>query len=155
MAAHHLSMQEISDRIQIQDLLARYALAVDTKDWSLLDSCFTPDAHVDYTATGGAKGSYVEMRGWLESALLPFAVVAHYLSNSSVTLNGETAHARTYLWNPMGFKRPDGELHWFNVGAHYVDELKRTSDGWRIKHRVQERGFIQGSLPGQPRRSSG
>ena len=69
MAHRAMSVQEISDRIEIQDLLVRYTVAIDTKDWKLLDQCFLPDAQVDYTATGGIQGSYPEVRVWLEKAL--------------------------------------------------------------------------------------
>jgi 3-phenylpropionate/cinnamic acid dioxygenase small subunit len=147
MPAPSLSLQEVSDRIQIQDLLTRYTNAIDGKDWKLLDTCFTPDAHVDYTATGGTKGSYPEVRKWLEMALAPFPVTVHYISNSTVKLSGDEAGARTYVWNPMGFQNPDGSLHWFTVGAYYVDKLVRTADGWRIRERVEEHGFMQGTLP--------
>jgi 3-phenylpropionate/cinnamic acid dioxygenase small subunit len=145
MPAH--SLQELSDRLEIQDLLTRYTVAIDAKDWKLLDTCFTPDAQVDYTATGGSKGSYPEVRKWLEAALAPFPVTVHYISNSAVKLAGEKATARTYVYNPMGFKNPDGSLHWFTVGAYYVDELVRTPEGWRIQKRVEEQGFFQGTLP--------
>jgi 3-phenylpropionate/cinnamic acid dioxygenase small subunit len=148
MTPHRLSLEEISDRIEIQDLLTRYALAIDTKDWSLLDTCFAPGAELDYTSTGGEKGAYPEIRRWLAKALAPFAVTAHHIGNVSIELDGDRAHARTYLWNPMGFQQADGALHWFTVSAHYVDELVRTSDGWRIQKRVQERGVIVGALPG-------
>jgi SnoaL-like domain len=139
-----LSLQEMSDRIEIQDLLTRYALAIDTKDWELLDACFVPDAHVDYTSTGGKKGPYVEVRKWLREALAPFAVTMHFIGNTSVRIEGKRAHARTYLWNPMGFGKTEGALEWFAVCAHYVDELVHTDDGWRIEKRVQERGVIIG-----------
>ena len=79
--------------------------------------------------------------------LTSFAVTAHHIGNISVELDGDRAHARTYLWNPMGFQQPDGTLHWFTVSAHYVDELVRTGEGWRIQQRVQERGFVIGALP--------
>ena len=62
MATQELSLREISDRIQINDLLVRYTSAIDEKDWALLDTCFTPDAHVDYVSSGGVKGSYPEVR---------------------------------------------------------------------------------------------
>ena len=148
MAALHLSLQDISDRIQIQDLLVRYALAIDTKNWALLDTCFTSDAEIDYTSTGGEKGPYPQIRRWLEKVLSPFAVTAHHIGNVSVELDGDRARSRTYLWNPMGFQQADGTLHWFAVSAHYVDELVRTDAGWRIQQRVQESGAIVGALPG-------
>lgn len=147
MPAPSLTLQEISDRLQIQDLLTRYTVAIDGKDWKLLDTCFTPDAHLDYVATGGIKGSYPEVRKWLEQALSVFPVTVHYISNSTVQLAGDKATARTYVFNPMGFKNPDASMHWFTVGGYYVDELVRTADGWRIAQRVEEHGFMQGTLP--------
>jgi hypothetical protein len=148
MTAPQLSQKDISDRFQIQDLLTRYALAIDTKDWALLDTCFVESAQIDYTSTGGEKGPYTELRHWLEKALSSFAVTVHHIGNISVELDGDRARARTYLWNPMGFQKADGALHWFTVSAQYVDELVRTDDGWRIAVRVQERGVIIGALPG-------
>ena len=146
-----LSLQEISDRLQIQDLLTRYALAIDTKDWALLDTCFLPDSTVDYTSTGGRKGTYPEIRRWLAEALAPFAVTMHCIGNTTVELEGDRARARSYLWNPMGYQKPDGDIHWFTVSAHYVDEIARTSHGWRIQKRVIEQSAIMGGLPGAPR----
>ena len=147
MAPLTLSMQEISDRFEIQDLLVRYTVAIDTKDWKLLDQCFLPDAQVDYTATGGIKGAYPEVRAWLEKALSAFPMTVHFISNSTVTLQGDAARARTYVLNPMGFPKPDGSLHIFTVGGFYVDRLVRTAGGWRIAERVEETAFLDGTLP--------
>ncbi|RIL07964.1 MAG: hypothetical protein DCC71_01165 [Proteobacteria bacterium] len=142
-----LSHRELSDRLQINDLLIRYTRAIDTKDWKLLDSCFLPDADVDYTATGGIAGKYPEVRGWLAKALAPFPITVHYVTNSIVELDGDRARARTLVFNPMFFANPDGSLHDFTVGATYVDELVWTDEGWRIAKRSEEAGFMQGSLP--------
>ncbi len=142
-----LSLQQISDRIEIDDLLTRYTVAIDTKDWKLLDSCFTPDAHVDYTSSGGTQGAYPEVRAWLEKALAAFPMTMHFISNSTVTLDGDGARSRTYVLNPMGFPNPDGSLHIFTVGAYYVDRLVRTDEGWRISERIEEQGFLEGTLP--------
>jgi hypothetical protein len=142
-----LPAQEISDRIQIGDLLTRYTIAIDTKDWALLDTCFTPDAHLDYTSAGGVKGPYPDVRRWLEQALAPFAMTQHFISNTTVTLDGDRARARTYVLNPMGFPKPDGSLHIFTVGAYYNDRLVRTDAGWLIAERVEEQAFLEGTLP--------
>jgi hypothetical protein len=142
-----LSQQEISDRLEIHELMVRYARAIDTQDYALLDTCFTPDAHVDYTQSGGTKGAYPEVREWLEKALAPFATMMHLIGNTTLELAGDKANSRTYVINPMGFANPDGTLHMFTVGAHYVDKLVRTADGWRIAERIEEAVFMEGTLP--------
>ncbi len=142
-----LSPQEISDRLEIQDLLVRYTRAIDTRDFALLDRCFTPDAHVDYTSSGGVAGKYPEVRAWLEKALAAFPAMMHFIGNTTLELDGERARARTYVLNPMGFPNPDGSLHVFTVAAHYVDELVRTAKGWRIARRVEEQVLLDGTLP--------
>ena len=147
MSADTLSIQELSDRLQINDLLTRYTVAIDQKDWSLLDTCFTKDAHLDYTSAGGIAGDYPKVRKWLEGALAPFPMTLHYITNSVVKLNGDAATARTAVLNPMGFQQEDGSLHLFTVGAYYNDELSRSDEGWRIQRRIEEQAFMQGSLP--------
>jgi len=142
-----LSLEQISGRIEINDLLTRYTTAIDTKSWKLLDTCFTPDAHLDYTSAGGIKGAYPQVRAWLEKALKAFPMTVHFIGNSVVTLEGDKAKARTFVLNPMGFPNKDGSLHLFTVGAFYNDELVRTGTGWRIAKRVEEQAFLDGSLP--------
>ena len=142
-----MTLEEISDRIEIQDLLTRYAVAIDEKDWKKLDSCFLPDAKVDYTSSGGIKGDYPEVRAWLEKALAPFTMTQHLLSNTTVTIEGDRATSRTYVYNPMGLPKKDGSLHLFTVGAYYNDVLQRTAEGWRIAERTEEQAFMEGSLP--------
>ena len=147
MFKRHLSIEEISDRIQIDDLLTRYTVAIDTKDWALLDTCFTPDAKVDYTTSGGVKGNYPEVRAWLEKALAAFPVTQHFISNTVVDLDGDRAESRTYVYNPMCTDKPEGGHNVFNVGAYYIDKLVYTADGWRIAERFEEQAFFDGNLP--------
>lgn len=142
-----LTLQQVSDRIEINDLLIRYTTAIDQKDYGLLDSCFTPDAHLDYTSAGGVAGDYPKVRAWLEKALAPFPMTVHYVTNSVVELEGDTARARTAVLNPMGFRESDGSLHTFTVGAYYNDQLLRTPEGWRIRERVEESKYMDGELP--------
>jgi long-chain acyl-CoA synthetase len=147
MASREMSLREISDRIAISDLLTRYTVAIDKKDWNLLDTCFTPDAQVDYTQSGGIKGRYPEVREWLSKALAIFPITQHFISNSTVKLDGDKATSRTYVINPMVFVNPDGSQHIFTVGAYYNDELVFTRDGWRIASRFEEQAYLDGGLP--------
>ena len=142
-----LSQQQLSDRIEIQDLLTRYSSAIDGKDWALLDTCFTKDAHLDYTSAGGPAGDYPKVRAWLEKALAPFPITVHYITNSVVELDGDSAKARTAVFNPMEFRNRDGSMHHFDVGAYYADRLVRTAAGWRIRERIEQSVFMHGDLP--------
>jgi 3-phenylpropionate/cinnamic acid dioxygenase small subunit len=142
-----LSLQEISDRLEISDLLTRYTRAIDAKDFELLDTCFTPDAFVDYTSSGGIKGAYPEVRAWLAKALAPFPAMMHFVGNSSVELDGDQAKTRTYVINPMAVAADGGSRHAFTVDAHYDDKLVRTSEGWRIEERIEEQIILEGALP--------
>lgn len=142
-----LSLEEISDRIQINDLLIRYTVAIDTKDWALLDTCFTPDAVCDYRASGGIEGPYTEVREWLSRALAPFAMTQHLIGNTTVTIEGDSAKCRTMVYNPMGLPNGKGGLNIFTVGAYYNDRLRCTNEGWRIAERREDLAFINGSLP--------
>jgi hypothetical protein len=42
-----LSLAEISDRLEIQQLLVDYSTAIDPRRFDDLDTVFTPDAYID------------------------------------------------------------------------------------------------------------
>jgi hypothetical protein len=51
-----LSLAEISDRLEIQQLMVDYSWAIDQRRFDDLGRVFTPDADVDYRAIGGVDG---------------------------------------------------------------------------------------------------
>ena len=138
---------ELRDRLAIDDFLVRYAWSIDTKDFDALDTVFTPDAHIDYTATGGIAGSLAEIKPWLAESLAAFPATQHLLSNSQVTIDGDRATARTAVYNPMGAATREGPLHFFFMGGVYADEMVRTPAGWRISQRVEHFVWMDGKLP--------
>ena len=140
-----LSLQDMSDRLEIQDLLVRYCDAIDSGDYDVLNDIFTSDAHIDYTEAGGAKGSLLEIKAYLAKALEKFSGMQHMIGLPLITLNGDTASARTALYNPMIVKQ-DGQPHVFFVGMWYVDKLTRTDRGWRITNRKEEASYFH-NLP--------
>ena len=142
--------QELADRAEISDVIVRYGWAIDTKDWELLDTCFTADAEVDYSSNpGGKKGPYKQIRSWLEKMISAFPITQHLMSNIDAKLDGDRATCRTMVTNPQGAATKEGGLHFFFVGARYDDQLVRTADGWRIKLRVETTLWFEGSLPSE------
>jgi len=133
--------QELSDRFEIQDLLAEYCHAIDSQDFEDLDNIFTDDAIIDYTAVGGAKGDLTETKAYLARALEKFSGMQHMLGLPQIRITGDKASVRTICFNPMVVDK-DGAPHVFFVGIWYVDKLVRTDAGWRIKHRAEEFSFF-------------
>jgi len=140
--------EQLGDLAEIRDVVHRYAWALDTADWALLDTCFTEDAYVDYSSNpGGKAGPYREVRGWLEHQLAAFVMMQHLMVNTLVDLDGDRARARTMVVNPMGARTREGPPHVFYVGGKYEDDFVRTPDGWRIARRVETLLWFEGTLP--------
>jgi SnoaL-like domain len=144
MGAAMLSLQEISDRLEIQDLMVRYSHAVDTRQWDALDEVFTEDALIDYTAMGGIRGNLEEIKEFLASAMAGFPAFQHLIANMSVTVDGDTATGRTMCHNPLvlpGERSADngGVLY---CGLWYHDTFVRVDGAWRIKERVEEKSYM-------------
>lgn len=140
-----LGQQEMSDRLEIQDLLASYCDAIDSRNWDALDNIFTPDAMIDYTEAGGARGNLSETKAYLDKALKPFTGMQHMLGLPMIKISDDTSTARTPLFNPMVIER-EGSHHVFFVGLWYRDTLIRTEQGWRIQTRHEELSYFH-NLP--------
>jgi SnoaL-like protein len=136
------SLAAMADRLAIEDLLTRYCQAIDMRDWALLDTVFVPDAHIDYTSSGGVKGKYPEVRAWLAEVLPRFAMSQHLVTNKQIAIDGDAATSHAYFYNPMGSAKPDGSLALFFVGGYYVDRLTRTAAGWRITERIEKQAWV-------------
>ena len=137
-----LSLAEISDRLEIQQLMANYSNAIDSRNWDRLDSVFTPDAYIDYRPFGGIDGTYPKIKAWLPPALAKFPHYYHLIANTDIVLSGDSARARTACFNPMECPLPDGGRQVMFIGLWYVDQLTRTPAGWRIRERVEEHCFV-------------
>lgn len=137
-----MNLQEMSDRLEIQDLFARYSFAIDDRDWEALDSLFTPDAVIDYSGAGGASGSVAEMKRWLPAALERFPRYQHMVATTKLDLDGDRATSRTILFNPMVHRDPAGTEQTFFIGLWYRDTLVRTPQGWRIAERHEDLSYV-------------
>jgi hypothetical protein len=139
-----------ADRLAIQDLIARYAVAVDSRDYDDLDELFTPDAHIDFTAFGGPCGPPEEIKTFLRESLAFFRRTQHLMGLPVITLDGDRATARTPCTNPMVLDDADGATKVWLIGLWYDDELARTDRGWRFTSRRQERCYSVVGLPDTP-----
>jgi ketosteroid isomerase-like protein len=130
-----MSPQEMSDRMEIEQVLIDYCHAIDDADWDGLDRVFTPDAIIDYTEMAPFRGTLEEVKRWLPVSMANVGKTQHIISTSQIRIDGDRAWGRTVCTNPM-VARDTG--HFCVVGLWYRDELRRTPEGWRIVHRYEE-----------------
>jgi hypothetical protein len=135
------------DRLAIDDLLSRYTVALDTKDWGLLETVFTAEATIDYTSSGGIKGQLPEVAAWLEKTLSAFPMTQHMLGNKLIKLEGDQGTGRTYFFNPNSVADGSGGTALLFVGGFYVDRFVRTGEGWRIAERFEETSWMKSDIP--------
>ena len=136
----------VADRLQLLDLCVRYTVGVDREDSELFRSCFTEDAVIDYTATGGPRHTVDDMADFLSQAMKPFVGKQHLVMNHEVEIDGDTATGRLGFYNPMPLKTEHGMLFTL-YGGWYIDEYKRTPEGWKISARSQELSFDTSKFP--------
>ena len=134
-----LSLAEISDRLEIQQLLVDYSTAIDQRRFDDLDRVFTPDAYIDYRAMGGIDGRYPDVKKWLSEVLPNFPSYAHLLGNFDVRIDGDIASSRTICFNPMVFGGEKNQILF--CGLWYEDEFVRTPQGWRMSKRIETKCF--------------
>jgi hypothetical protein len=130
-----MTLEEISDRMEIQDLLVAYCYAIDNRDWDALDDIFMPDAVIDYTEMVGVKGTLPEIKTFLDGSIRALAATQHIISTSQIKITGDRAQGRSVCTNPMVLL-PDNHL--MVVGLWYRDEFVRTENGWRISARYEQ-----------------
>lgn len=137
-----MNLQEVADRIEIHEVLARYCHALDQKDWPAFRALFTEDATLDFTAFGGPKGSAGELEAFLTPVLEGVAGSQHMVSTVMIDIEGDRARSRSAAIVPMTIATVEGREETSFSGLWYEDQLARTAAGWRIYVRKQVRGWV-------------
>jgi uncharacterized protein (TIGR02246 family) len=125
MAAGDLSAQDYSE---IQQLYARYNIAIDSGDAEGWAATFTPDGVFNTSIGHDALVNFVKT--WREK--LNGATRKHWNNNLQITGNSKEASASVYLMLVDISTKPPSIL----ATATYTDSLVKTKDGWRFTKRT-------------------
>ena len=143
------------DRAEIEDLMARYLMAIDYFDWDSYVGTFTEDGELEF-ASGAYRG-----REEIRNAVTSFserigqfyanedgspATLRHVILQSSIRVEGDRAWART-TWVEMADDGPGDSLKMGTFGL-YEDEFARVDGKWLIKRRNVLNDFIDGRNSG-------
>jgi ketosteroid isomerase-like protein len=130
-----VSLRALQDRTDIADVLYRYSSAVDSFDKAGLRSALADDIWAQYGNGDPVEGGD-KLADWIAGATATVIWQHHLLNVYHITIDGDQAKTLSYLTSYQVFKEnPDAAII---LVARYHDELKRTSDGWKISKRVME-----------------
>jgi hypothetical protein len=136
------------EHFEIREVLARYMLAMRTRDVDLMDDVFTADAIIDYRAIGGSRAPWSETKPWLRG-MIDVELFMLYVGDIYPTFSDDGTEADVEsTWHGV-FVAAAGATPLIVFGT-YDDHFVRTASGWRISART-DHPAVQvpgGSTPG-------
>ncbi len=131
----------IADKLAIQEVIARYSYAYDSKDPDAFASLFVDDGIFEVIVRGASSStvrisSRAAIREWAARRhhRSPVSQARHYQSGVLFDeLTDETATTRTMLLLTRQ-DRPDAAPLLRLTGV-YCDKWRKTPEGWRLVHR--------------------
>lgn len=134
---------DLRDRLEIADVLARYASAIDERDWKRLATCFTPDAIGAY-GPGAPREGYPAIEALCRATLEPLDASQHLVGSIEIRVEDDRARSRCSV-QAQHIRRGLSEGDSYLLGGTYRDDWIRTADGWRIRRRELRVLWVEGN----------
>ena len=128
----------LADRLEIQDILTRYAAGVDDRNFDMYRDCFAKDAEI----VGFSGGPIIGADIWTEevkSKLEAFDATQHLLGPQLVNIEDNDAFTRTDVQALHYLKEKPGET--LTLWAVYLTNYRRIDGKWKItRHELVRQG---------------
>lgn len=134
-------LRRLEDRQAIVDVVIRYCVAVDSRDWTMFASCFAP-----VLTTDAGELTSEEFVGIVQGALPGFQRTQHLSTNHVVTFHGsDRATCASDMYAQHLLEESSGGTYYL-LRARYTEDLIRTPDGWRIRSITTTDRWEEGNL---------
>jgi SnoaL-like domain len=128
----HVRIQELLDRVAIEDCLVRYCHAVDRCDAALLRTVYWPDAIDDHVFWRGKADAIVDFcMPILESR----DQTLHSVCNFLIRIEGNEARVECHFHAYERLHRKDGTANDVTMWGRYLDRMEKRAGEWRIADR--------------------
>ena len=125
--------ERADDRARIIDVLARYSIAVDTRDIERLSTCFSADAVAGYWPGHDLRGRDA-ITGFIADAIEGFRATQHLIGTHTFDFDGSTAVTSTYV-HAAHVVSDDAGGRVLVVGGRYADRFVEDGGVWLIAER--------------------
>lgn len=139
-----MELQTLLDERAIYLKICDLAEAMDQRDWHALDQILLNDATGDY----GLEQPIVGREGFRELFkyfLSNCGPTQHLIGNVRVTINGDSAESRCYV-RDIHMGKGEREQLFLSCSGQYVDQWRRTQEGWRLSHRTKTTPIVTGTF---------
>jgi uncharacterized protein (TIGR02246 family) len=112
---------------EIQQLMASYAYALDTRDYDGLMSCFTTDATTVYAGHSDVLRGHEQIEAHMRRALEPLDATQHLFTNFIIHTDRDTGTVKCDI---LAQHICRGEK--YTAGGKYDVDVRRSSGRWQI-----------------------
>jgi len=136
-------IQRLEDRQAIIDVVIRYCVAVDRRDWAMFADCFAPSMRTD-----SGELSSEEFVAIVAGALPGFRSTQHLSTNHVVTFDPtdpDRATCESDMYAQHHLDASDGGPYYL-FRARYSELMTRTPSGWKIQSITTTNRWEEGNL---------
>lgn len=127
--------ESTSDVIEVHNVMHRYAMAIDTKNWEALAAVFADEVTADFRSFGARDVYTGDGAGWVAQVggtISGMDATQHLMGNHLYELDGSEASGTTYI-QARHVCRNDWGGDVYTVGGFYEVEMVESGDGWKIR----------------------
>jgi len=125
---------DFSDYNQITRRRYEYALGIDTRDFDLLRSIFTPSITMDFEDYSGHPAEVLQADDWVANCRVLFTgldATQHVMTNPIVDIENDRATCKMYMKAEHFLHNDLGNVD-FALGGYYIDQLEKVEGHWLI-----------------------
>jgi len=142
------TVQRLLDRVEIQNVMLRYARGVDRRDWELVRATFFEDGTDHHTDFRGKRDEFIK---WVSEKHASVSKSTHFLGNCLVEFASDTvaivetyfqailelgaeAEAHRKMLIETADTKADGRIR-VDVLGRYLDRFEKRNGEWRVAER--------------------
>lgn len=123
------------DHIAINDVLCRFFLAFDKRDWPVMENCLASEVFIDYSSSGREQPSTMSGAEFVQRRRDAFDTLAKHHSFSNLLLSkdedGVTGRCNYLILRFARHFEGEGEDFYHSCGA-YEFGFRKAENAWKI-----------------------
>ena len=131
-------VNELAAIHEMENLVATYCHAVDSKDMDRLMAIFSDDVHLLLPDMGMEENGKAAVQAWFAELVFPLPVMRHKVVNLLIDVNGDVATGEAYYMFSGEVNNEPSEME-----GRYTYKFRKTDEGWKITELVISTGPVE------------